>query len=350
MPAGPSTLKEIAQQAGVSIMTVSRALRAHSEVSEATRKRIQQIADQMGYRPDARMSELMAYIRRKEKPQYSGTLAILRGCAKTGDEIPHYVTHDREIRSAHDCADALGYEIDEFGFPFDGSQDRRLASILKARGITGLIVYPPPQPNHSTQFDFSPFCPIAYGVNMKSPTLDRVIGNTQHAVQISINKLLELGYRRIGMALFDVTNVNRNYTYLPSYLLHQDRTNSPDKIPYIVYDDLGDRGYACFMRWVKKYRPEVVLSHDTVALEWLIMGGMKIPHEIAYVNLSLKETDRLPSAGTSENPEEVGALLVDVTLSLLHSKFAGLRHPPRDIYSQATWHDGPTVRKKVSPK
>jgi DNA-binding LacI/PurR family transcriptional regulator len=46
-------LKDIAAQAGVSVMTVSKALRDAPDVSDATRTRIRQLASQMGYVPDS---------------------------------------------------------------------------------------------------------------------------------------------------------------------------------------------------------------------------------------------------------------------------------------------------------
>ena len=45
-------LKEIAEAAGVSIMTVSKALRDRADVAAATKARIRALADRMGYVPN----------------------------------------------------------------------------------------------------------------------------------------------------------------------------------------------------------------------------------------------------------------------------------------------------------
>ena len=45
------TITDVAQEAGVSLMTVSRAINNKGAISEATRARILQIAEEMGYRP-----------------------------------------------------------------------------------------------------------------------------------------------------------------------------------------------------------------------------------------------------------------------------------------------------------
>lgn len=57
------TLKQIALEAGVSVMTVSRALRNQPSSASATRQRIQQIAERLGYRPNPLVSALMSYRR-----------------------------------------------------------------------------------------------------------------------------------------------------------------------------------------------------------------------------------------------------------------------------------------------
>src|ERR1700756_2392078 len=46
-------LKDIAVRAGVSVMTVSKALRDEPDVSQATKGRIKGLAQQMGYVPDS---------------------------------------------------------------------------------------------------------------------------------------------------------------------------------------------------------------------------------------------------------------------------------------------------------
>jgi DNA-binding LacI/PurR family transcriptional regulator len=57
-----TTIREIAAAAGVSAMTVSLALRGSREVSAATRKRIQELAESMGYRPNPMVSALMQQV------------------------------------------------------------------------------------------------------------------------------------------------------------------------------------------------------------------------------------------------------------------------------------------------
>jgi len=45
-------MKDIAEDLGVSLMTVSKALRSHSDISEETRKRVLKRAQELDYRPN----------------------------------------------------------------------------------------------------------------------------------------------------------------------------------------------------------------------------------------------------------------------------------------------------------
>lgn len=67
-------LKDIAERAGVSIMTVSKALRDEPDISIATRTRLKLLAEQMGYVPDAQARALRSAATRLFGLVISGTL------------------------------------------------------------------------------------------------------------------------------------------------------------------------------------------------------------------------------------------------------------------------------------
>jgi LacI family transcriptional regulator len=61
-----ATLRDIARRAGCHYSAVSLALREHLRIPEATRLRIQEIAHQLGYQPDAMLAALCAYRDQKQ--------------------------------------------------------------------------------------------------------------------------------------------------------------------------------------------------------------------------------------------------------------------------------------------
>src|SRR5689334_8665464 len=69
------TMQTIADAAGVSRMTVSRALRNDPRLSEATSRRIQTLAHDLGYHPNPAVSELMAQVRQRRVVPQVATIA-----------------------------------------------------------------------------------------------------------------------------------------------------------------------------------------------------------------------------------------------------------------------------------
>ena len=73
-------LKDIAEKAGVSVMTVSKALRNKPDIAKATRTRIRAIADQAGYLPpptdepvaEAQVEEFRAFLDSVEPEDFEG--------------------------------------------------------------------------------------------------------------------------------------------------------------------------------------------------------------------------------------------------------------------------------------
>ena len=71
-----TSLKDLAERLGVSIATVSRALRNSHEVGEEMKKKVQELARELNYRPNPFAQSL-----RKEAPKIIGVV------------LPNLVTH-----------------------------------------------------------------------------------------------------------------------------------------------------------------------------------------------------------------------------------------------------------------
>ncbi|MDA3873826.1 MAG: helix-turn-helix domain-containing protein, partial [Kiritimatiellae bacterium] len=70
-------MKTIAQELGVSTMTVSLALKGHPRISDETREKVLRTAEEMGYRTNPMVSSLMAHIRSSRPVPYQANLAFL---------------------------------------------------------------------------------------------------------------------------------------------------------------------------------------------------------------------------------------------------------------------------------
>src|SRR5262245_25256178 len=73
----PISLRHVAEAAGVSRMTASRALRPGSPVAPAVRERVLAAARDLGYSPDKMVSEVMTSFVKRQPVKYRETLAVL---------------------------------------------------------------------------------------------------------------------------------------------------------------------------------------------------------------------------------------------------------------------------------
>ena len=118
-------MKDIAEDLGVSLMTVSKALRSHSDISEETRKRVMKRAQELDYRPN--------WIARS---------LVTRRTYMVGLVIPDLM-HSFFAEVAKGIAGRLephGYQIVISNSEENIETEQRQIELLVARNVDGLIV------------------------------------------------------------------------------------------------------------------------------------------------------------------------------------------------------------------
>ena len=133
------TMKAVARAAGAHQTTVSLALRNNPRLPEKTRRRIQKIADRLGYRPDPMLAALSHYRFGRREVKAPTTLAFLlnfRDQAELKASHPHWLF----LEGARRQAERIGYQLEIFyiGHRTAGA-GQRIAAVLQARGIVGDI-------------------------------------------------------------------------------------------------------------------------------------------------------------------------------------------------------------------
>ena len=123
--------KRIAEEAGVSIMTVSRVLRGKEDVAEATRERVLEVAGKYGYRPNLLVRGIQT--------GKTGTIGVLLPPFPFYDELLSGI-HDELVQADHvpiniwSASDAVDQSIDAH----EVTQIHRLLD----RRVDGVILKP----------------------------------------------------------------------------------------------------------------------------------------------------------------------------------------------------------------
>lgn len=328
--------KDIAARAGVHITTVSLALRDSPRLPEETRIRIRQLAEEMGYSPDPMLSALTAYRKSAKVSRYQGTLAWLNTIPKAEPDNLGY--KDGAIAR---CAE-LGYVLEEFrvaDMPL-----ARISRVLRARNITGIFL--PPQPGRLAHinFDWENFSAISFGYSLARPRLHVVTNAQYRSVHIAIRAMRARGYRRIGFATVQATDIRTDRNFSSGYLAEQRRYNEKYSIPMFIYDDVADATRRDFIKhfgkWYAEHKPDSILSLDgeiSGALASLGIDAKTCGHA------SLMTSPSGDLAGVYQNGPMIGRTAVDFLVGMIHRNERGIPPVPLYILVDSTWRDAPSL-------
>ncbi|MDA3874421.1 MAG: LacI family DNA-binding transcriptional regulator [Kiritimatiellae bacterium] len=215
-------MKDVAREAGVSVSTVSLALRNDPRLRESTRLSIRKIVDTLGYHRDPALSALVAYRARTRPAGDHGVLAVLHDWDRPEDRLPPAMY--QTIQGIREQGAVQGFQIELIRIPSDPAGLRTLNRTLFYRGVRGLILASVRKSNLA--MEWQNFSGVAIGEFFDTPHLHRVSQNHEEVLEKVYRKLREYGYRRIGYCNIRVSEERKHYRYLGSYFkcLHMDGT------------------------------------------------------------------------------------------------------------------------------
>jgi DNA-binding LacI/PurR family transcriptional regulator len=200
-------MRQIAEAAAVSVMTVSRALRDSSLVTPALRERIRKIADELGYRPDPEMAKLMKHLRRHHKPSYMATLAAITSVEESRETLELRKTS----RSAQERAEALGYRLELYRVKEPAQFNRTLQRTLVNRGIEGVLLLQMTLPcNVDALLDWGKFSAVTASPSIVGHSFPQAGVNYFHNAQLLATRATGLpAYRVCGYGDFLHSHLER---------------------------------------------------------------------------------------------------------------------------------------------
>ncbi len=341
-PAKPKvSLKDIAAAAGVSTMAVSFALRNSDQVSEATKKKVARIAKKLGYRPDPEVARYMNYLRRgRPSGVFHSTIGFLnfqnnpRAFHGGGFFTPF-------LRGVRARAEDTGYAVEEFWAGDPAIKPGRLKGILQARGIDSIIIPPLPGDSVHLALDCSEFFGVTIAFTLEEPRLPRVSHDHAEGVRLALDEARALGYRRPGFVCTERSDARVRHHWTGGFVGRDLHLSPDDQIPPLVLPALDAPALDA---WLKKHRPDVVLSPHPELLALLEKRGHRIPRDLGFIILDHAAGD--PSwAGVDQQVAYLGRTAVDVLIAQRNRNEPGEPDHARTILIAGTWRPGNTVRK-----
>ncbi|MEK8024160.1 MAG: LacI family DNA-binding transcriptional regulator [Candidatus Hydrogenedentota bacterium] len=184
----PVTKEMVAAQAGVSKTTVSFVLNNNPSISEATRKKVLQIVDQLGYQPNTNARNLSS--------KKTRTICIVLPELGHIFEDPYFA---RAIGGVYDEVEAADYRLILKKASFEFAKDKEYLNLFRRKEIAGMLyVGSTLDDQYLAEFVDTGFPFILVNSYLPGINIPFVISDNVTAAYVATHHLIELGHTRIG--------------------------------------------------------------------------------------------------------------------------------------------------------
>lgn len=332
----PVTQRDLAAACKVHPSTICLALNNAPSIPLATRQRIRAAAQQLGYRPNAAARNLASM--RSDK-----SAAAVLPLAWINQEPGRDFWRNDPLGRKHWNAAArraaeLGYHLEPFDLHEPGMSIGRLAQIIHARGIHG-VMFP-----CLHQFDpemFQPawaqFACMSFNDHRAAEWMDVVCPDYYHNADRVLTELSQQGINRIGLVITGRFDQASRGLVTSLYLRHTAMLGRAHRVPVCMTGDDHAEKLTAVRRWYRQHRPEVVLCRDT-GLEEIFSA---IGHDGDVVQLGMPGSDGRP--GMDEQPGEVAAAAVERLVEKIRRHERGIGETTRCQLIKGRWIGGSLV-------
>lgn len=332
-PDGRVSMRDVAAAAGVSRSAVSLALQSHPSIPADTRERILAAARRLGYRKNPLVAALMSVRRTRATGAATRTSLAFLTCHVPPDAWRAAGPLRRFHAAAKARAAELGFSLDEFSLGDPAMRPERLATLLRARGIHGVLVAPLPGEQTRLDFDVADFATVGLGLSVQEPAIDRVADDHFHGAQQAFERCLLLGYRRIGLAL--AANISRRLEnrWWSGFLTAQQQMSLHMRVPALMPETREE---------IPSLLNDWIARHEIDAVVFSLRQEEKMacaPANVGLVSLSVQDASGRV-AGIRQNERQVGQEAIELLAAKLHRWSTGATASPRLILVRGAWSDG----------
>lgn len=278
-----TSLKDLADKLGVSIATVSRALRNSHEVGEEMTQKVKQLAKELNYRPNPFAQSL-----RKEAPRVIGVI------------VPNLVTHyyAAVLDGIEDYASKLGYSVISSNSHEDHEREAQaLDNFLNmhVEGIIACLAQDTTDYSHFEQLHKMGVPLVFFARCCLEDMFSQVVGNGDVAAQEATQHMIETGSRRVafigGPNHLDMVR-RRKHGYLEA--LRENRI--PIDRDLVVCDKIDfDVARNATLRLLEgENPPDAILAFNDIityaAFDAIKSKGLRIPEDVAIIGFTDGDT------------------------------------------------------------
>lgn len=307
------TIRDVAEEAGVSVSTVSRVLNDKDDVAAETYARVQDVIRELGY-----TSSLAAKSMRSRRTNVIGlivpdvedsfSIQVMKGVNHAITELDYdlliYTSGSIKKRSAAD-------------------RERHFVALLNGSITDGIIIVTPATTSFSTAAPV-----VAVDPNKQSPDVPAIIATNRRGAMSAMGHLFDLGHRRIAY-IGGRPDLQSAQWRLQGYRDALERAHLPlDPDLVAVGDFSAGTGCKCARQLLSLPQPPtaILAANDQSAFGAMQAArdlGLSVPHELSVVGF-----DNIPEAAYSDPAlttvdqfvDKMGAIAAQMLVDLVEGR------------------------------
>lgn len=307
------TIKDLARMAGVSVSSVARALNNRPDVAPETRQRILDLAEEVGYVPNALARDLRTEITRSI------------GMVVSDNSNPFFALL---IRGVQDEAIERRFNVAFANSDENYQQEVEAIRFLQELRVSGLLLAPTTDSvDHVFRYGGKSFPLVLVSRRIENTNVNWIIGDDVHGAYLATKHLLDLGHRDI-IFVNGPLHISNAQDRLEGYK----RALADFKVDYntrLVYDghlNAGD-GYNTAQKLIMHCKPRAIFCYsDFVAIgviRALTERKLRVPEQVAVVGYDDIELARylpVPLTTIRQSAYKLGRLSAKHLIDIIEGK------------------------------
>jgi DNA-binding LacI/PurR family transcriptional regulator len=338
-PARRVVLRDIAQAANVSVMTVSRALRHGEHVSLVLRRRIQTLARRLGYEPDPMLASLVSY-RHAKRPRAQHSVVAYLTTDQTRSGFQKLAVTGQVFIGAEERGRELGFRVEPLWLPDLNKRGRDPTQVLLARGIRGIILARLPRVDMRIGLDWDRFSCVAIGYSLQKPAFHYVASHIFQDTCLAFDETIARGYKRPMLVMTKDADRRTFHQFHGAFLFKQQNLPPEDRLPVLWAEDEHPREE--LRHYINMNAPDVLIAPWPGLIKPVREIGYSPPKGMGFVDLNLESPEGSIS-GIFQNFARIGRAAMDrLNMQLLIGE-RGVPSVPEGTTIYGKWVPGRTL-------
>lgn len=300
------TIRSVAEEAGVSIGTVSKVINDSGKISEKTRKKVFQAMQKLNYKPDAAAASLR------------GKRTKLIGLLVPDISNPFYAGIARSIE---DRSHEVGLNVMLCSTDNNTEKERNYLALLTSQRVDGLVVASAFRSTVLLQETIERGIPsVLIASEIPQLSINTVTVDDYKGGYLATSHLLDLGHKEIAIIS---ENVRSNEPRLAAYKDSMREAGIDVKPEYIMKTEATiQKGYECAKKLLLlDEKPTAIFACNDLLAAGVIQAAkeleLDLPRELSVVGFdnTVLSTTTAPMLTTVSQPiKQMGAKVVDLLL------------------------------------